>query len=589
MRILLVEDDDVLRSLLTQRLQTENYAVDAVSDGQQGWNYLSTYDYDLLILDVILPGIDGVTLCKTLRTQEYILPILLLTAQDTRDAKRMGWEAGADDYVVKPFDEEELVARIRALLRRSSMNPLPTLTWGPLWLDTNTCEVSYNGEELSLTAKEYTLLEMMLRDSQHVFSNEDIIEGLWASEEFPTDATVRSHIRRLRRKLSAVGAPTDLIATSHGRGYYLKPLEDGDNTISPKESELVSGNIQANILPTLASTLDRERPDADERGDAEKITMNPTDSTHQELTEQAINKQISRAQGSHPQKNDVPKLVRREAEQPCANSLNSMASASSPNTSNAVVPQDDRQRRYAEALKQAWEQHKDGCLQKVDELEGAIAQLESNALSHSTQATAYRLAHTLSGTLGTFGLLDIMKLARQIEQAVHPDLYFEPMQAKLLQHQVTALKQAIQTVQMGSSSRPASLPVQEPTRLMLVDDDPIFLKTMLGQLQGYGFEVSVLDDPQQFWVALDTVAPEVLILDVQMPHCNGLELCQTLRLAPEWQKLPVMFLSILGDAETQHQAFAVGADDYLAKPITAQHLSNRIRQRLQRIQAFSHS
>ncbi|MGB3615284.1 MAG: response regulator transcription factor, partial [Elainellaceae cyanobacterium] len=224
MRILLVEDDGALRSLLTQRLRAENYAVDAVTDGHYGWEYASTYDYDLLILDVLLPHLDGVTLCKRLRSRDYTLPILLLTAQDTRAAKRIGWDAGADDYVVKPFDEEDLVARVRALLRRSSANPLPTLTWGPLWLDTNTSEVSYDSEVLSLTAKEHALLEMMLRDSQHVFSSEDIIEGLWASEEFPTDATVRSHVRRLRQKLSAAGAPTDLIATSHGRGYYLKPI-----------------------------------------------------------------------------------------------------------------------------------------------------------------------------------------------------------------------------------------------------------------------------------------------------------------------------------------------------------------------------
>ncbi|MGK7889993.1 MAG: response regulator [Leptolyngbyaceae cyanobacterium] len=513
MRILLVEDDDVLRSLLIQRLRTEKYAVDAVSDGQQGKDYALAYQYDLIILDVMLPQLDGITLCQFLRTQEYTLPIMLLTAQDSRTVKLTGWDAGADDYVLKPFDEEELVARVRALLRRNSANPLPTLTWGPLWLDTNSCDVSYDGQTLALTTKEYTLLEMMLRDSQHVFSNEDIIEGLWASEEFPTEATVRSHVRRLRRKLGAAGAPTDLIATSHGRGYYLKPVEGGN------------GDTASTPVPVPHVLPDNGPPE--------------------------------------------PSLVKGQALQ------------ISPTNGSAVSSS-----AYTQFLGQAWGQYRESCLQKVELLQEAIAQLASDT-ANSAQADAYQLAHTLRGTLGTFQLDSAMHLAQQIEQHVHPDLQMDAAQVAVLHHYIAALKQDIQTASIGLTKEMPPSPPLPPVRLMLVDDDPIFLQTMQEQLHGYGFEVSILDTPQEFWPALNSVVPMVLVLDVQMPEINGLELCQTLRLVPEWQKLPVMFLSIFADMDTQHHAFAAGADDYLVKPITAQKLSDRIRQRLQRIQSLS--
>lgn len=231
MKILLVEDDDLLVKVLTRNLATHHYIVDTVKDGEMGWTYGSTFEYDLIVLDIMLPKLDGISLCKRFRTQGYTLPILLLTAQDTITAKVQGLDAGADDYVVKPFDPIELIARIRALLRRGSANPFPLLTWGDLLLNPSTCEVTYNGRPLNLTTMEYDLLEVLLRDCQHVFSTEELLDRLWSSEEFPSEATVRSHIRRVRHKLVAAGAPHDFIATMHGRGYYLKApnTEDASN------------------------------------------------------------------------------------------------------------------------------------------------------------------------------------------------------------------------------------------------------------------------------------------------------------------------------------------------------------------------
>jgi DNA-binding response OmpR family regulator/HPt (histidine-containing phosphotransfer) domain-containing protein len=520
MRILVIEDDAVLLDLLTHQLSEHHYAIDGASDGKTGWDYASTYKYDLIILDVLLPLIDGISLCQKLRKTGYTFPILMLTSQDTSTAKIMGLDAGADDYMIKPFDEAELIARIRALLRRGSSNPLPIITWGDLWLNSNSHEVSYAGNVLDLTAKEYGLLEMMLRESQHVFSKDEILESLWSSEEFPVDATVRSHMRRLRHKLTAVGAPPDLIATSHGRGYYLKPW-----------------TTVAELAPSATTEL-----------------LAITDPTAEII--------------------------------PPANI-----------TSQAISPPDEidrkRQIQYWDLLNRTWQGNRSNCNNRVQQIRDAVNQLQSNSLTDQTQADAYRAAHNLVGTLGTFGMTIAMDLSRTLEQELHPDLHPDASQAELIESLTADLQQQLDITDVlpnrpdagiDNTIRPRSNP---DIRLMVVDDDPILLQSLTHQLTAYNFQVSALDDPQQFWVILNGVQPDCLILDVQMPSINGLQLCQELRSKLNWKKLPVLFLSTLADAKTQKDAFAAGADDYLCKPMSAKDLSDRIQYRLNRIRTYS--
>ncbi len=523
MRILVVEDDEILRTLLTQRLTAECYAIDVAKDGLEGWDYASTYEYDLLILDLVLPKLNGIALCQKLRHAGYTVPILMLSSQDTSSAKIMGLNAGADDYMVKPFDEPELIGRIRALLRRGSSNPLPIVICGPLSLNSSTYEVFYGEMPLALTAKEYALLEMMMRDSQHVFSSDEILESLWSSEEFPVDATVRSHIRRLRKKLTAVGAPPDLIATSHGRGYYLKILELSTVTIAPAR-ETPARETPAREIPNIATP-------------------------------------------------NVP------IEQSKSN-------------------ESTQQAQYLELLNDTWKKHRSTCIERVELIQSALDKLQAGQLTATIQAEAYRAAHTLVGTLGTFGLHEAMQLARNLDQELHPDLYLESNQAESLRSFLNQLQQQIeQTLYIEnlptmlehrpkSIEDPKSKPSQPEIRVMLVDDDPFFLEIFPQHLEPYGFQVLTLNDPRQFWSVLEDHHPDVLILDIQMQQINGFELCQGLRSVDPWQKIPVMFLSADSKAETQHKAFSVGADDYLCKPITAQSLSDRIHNRLQRIQSI---
>jgi DNA-binding response OmpR family regulator len=160
MKILVVEDDQLVAHALAAVLTNQNYAIEVACDGQAAWDLIDTFDYDLILLDVILPKIDGISLCRQIRSKGLAMPILLLTGCDSSHEKATGLDAGADDYLVKPFDEEELVARIRALLRRGGVASQPVLTWGDLQLDPKSCEATYTGKLLSLTPKEYGLLEL---------------------------------------------------------------------------------------------------------------------------------------------------------------------------------------------------------------------------------------------------------------------------------------------------------------------------------------------------------------------------------------------------------------------------------------------
>jgi DNA-binding response OmpR family regulator len=222
MKILIVEDDQRIATVLGEALQDQQYVVDVVGDGRSGLDYAEAGDYDAIILDVMLPEIDGITVCQTLRQRQMAVPILMLTARDASVDKVVGLDAGADDYVVKPFDLHELLARLRALLRRGKAPVVSVLRWGDLSLDLGTCTVTYGDRPLSLTPKEYALVELLLRHPTQTFSRTVILDRLCAlDDDPPSEDAVKTLMRRLRQKLARAGAPSDLIETLYGFGYRL--------------------------------------------------------------------------------------------------------------------------------------------------------------------------------------------------------------------------------------------------------------------------------------------------------------------------------------------------------------------------------
>ena len=224
MRILLVEDDQRIAIALMETLRDRQYQVDLGVDGEAAWEFLQAFSYELILLDVTLPKLNGIQLCQRLRKAGIQTPVLMLTARDSSSDKVLGLDAGADDYVVKPFDLAELTARIRALLRRGTA-VLPTvLEWGDLRLNPSNYEVSYGENLLNLTPKEYQLLELFIRKHKMVLSRSLILDHLWSFEDPPGEETVKVHIKDLRKKLRIAGAPPDFIETVYGVGYRLKNL-----------------------------------------------------------------------------------------------------------------------------------------------------------------------------------------------------------------------------------------------------------------------------------------------------------------------------------------------------------------------------
>ncbi|WGV24252.1 response regulator [Halotia branconii] len=502
MKILIVEDDELNAYALTAVLTNQNYAVEVAKDGNAAWDLIEAYNYDLILLDVMLPKLDGISLCRQIRATGLQMPIMLLTGRDSSHEKAIGLDAGADDYVVKPFEEEELVARVRALLRRGVKTSQPVLEWGNLRLDPSSCEVTYDQKFLSLTPKEYALLELFLRNSRRVFSCGMILEHLWSYEDTPGEEAVRTHIKGLRQKLKSVGVPTDLIETVYGIGYRLKLQQ------------------------------------------AEGI------------------------QAMHPKSKTKSKLLETELPKP---------------------------EQTLAAVAEIWQRFSGRIDEQVQVLEKAATALTQKTLNPELHLQAAQEAHTLAGSLGTFGLTQGSKLARKIEKLLKSEQNLTSSQTTNLQSLVQQLRQEIaakkiETEPLSSTADELSLttqPLQQVShteaKILAVDDDPQILALLQTLLSPWGMQVITLNDPQQFWETLADVTPDLLILDVEMPHSNGIELCQIVRNDSRWSDLPILFLTVHSDAEIVNQVFSVGADDFVSKPIVGPELVTRIVNRLERV------
>jgi len=224
MRLLIVEDDDALRTVLARRLEMEGYAVDACATGTDGLDYAQAMVYDGMVMDIMLPGIDGLEILRRLRNDKNGCPVLLLTARDAVADRVKGLNMGADDYLVKPFAFDELLARVRALLRKHTQDRSPLLRMDDLEMDTAARTVTRAGRRIDLTAKEYAMLEYFLHNAGQVLTRDQIIDHVWNYESSFASNLVDVYIGYLRNKVDK-DAAVRLLHTVRGAGYVLRAEE----------------------------------------------------------------------------------------------------------------------------------------------------------------------------------------------------------------------------------------------------------------------------------------------------------------------------------------------------------------------------
>jgi DNA-binding response OmpR family regulator len=629
MKILLVEDDEYTAQLISDALTAHHYLVDTAQDGKTGLELTKTYRYDLILLDVVVPGLDGMSLCRQLRSQGAQMPILMLTGKSSSGDRIEGLEAGADDYVVKPFDVPELVARIRALLRRRQATLQTVIAWEKLQIDLNTCEVSYHKTPVHLTPKEYGLLELFLRNPRRIFDRSALLDSIWKVNEYPGERAVTTQIKGLRQKLKSAGMTVDWLETIYGLGYRLRLEPSEGSTLDEPHALTIQAQAEVEAaIQTVWQKLKETLPETFVSFDqicTQAIATDPAianPNLDPELRQQVI-LEAHRLAGSLGSFGVGGSDLARHIEQllrantsltpPEALQLSAWVKAlkqvvnqprhhqsPSPLTSNPQSNLQPNPLSPAPGHPPGPSYH----LLLVDDDTAiaqhiqAVAQSNGFAVVVATSLTQarYRVAQTQ---------FDLILLDLTFPETAENGLTF----LEELTHQVPDIPVLVMTgcdrlidrvkvAQLGGRAfvqKPISPAKLLETvarilakkdvvghRVLVVDDDPLLLQTLSALLEPWGIQVTTLDDSQQFWKTLENTGPHLLILDIEMPHFNGIELCQTVRNDPYWGEIPILFLSAHRDADIVQRVFMAGADDYVNKPIMAPELLARVLNRLQR-------
>lgn len=598
MRILVIEDDVLTAQALTAVLTAYRYAVEVATTGTSGLALLDSFEYDLLILDVGLPDLNGIEICQRLRSTGSAIPILLLTAHESPHDRALGLDAGADDYLVKPFNEEELVARIRALLRRANATASPLLEWGDLQLNPSTCEVQYHSTPLILTPKEYALLELLLRNGRRVFSCGSIIEHLWAFEDAPGEEAVRTHIKGLRQKLKSAGAPTDFVETVYGIGYRLKPL-------SSIPTDTTDRTLEQELRSKLGAVWNHHRDHANQQiATIEQVAYQSNLPLQAQATQQAHTLAGSLgsfgfAQGSQiarqiesllakpslkakhlKQLQELVSTLRRVIDVPASRTNSVSLESTELRVNQPLLLLVSHDRALTDAINKDlffWNYQSTvvcnpKAVAKLCEHEAPSLVLLDLECFDSMETGLELLAsfQHYSPAIPAIVLTDRTELGERLEIVRRG--------GRLLLPRSTAASQVLEAI---DQVRQRVLATQ--AKILIVDDDVALLEAFTAVLKPWGLEVFTLSDPYRFWETLEAVVPDVLVLDLEFPDLSGIELCQVVRNDLRWNQIPIVVLTAHSEPDTIAEVFQAGADDFVSKPIVEAALVARLLNRLERV------
>jgi DNA-binding response OmpR family regulator len=615
-KILLVDDDKLLSATLAKVLEANNYAIDLANDGQAGLELATAVEYDLILLDVQVPKLDGIKLCRQLRSQGYNKPILLLTGNDSDADVVAGFDAGADDYISKPCAAEVLLARIRTLLRRSNaISPATAknqsaniLTWGNLSLDLDSGRVTFGEQVIPLTAKEYNLLELFLRNPDRIFSRNTILDRLWGFDNAPSDRAINTHIKDIRKKLKGGGLTEEIIETVYGMGYRLKPRPQSapsnsnnsvtDSTSKPQSSpgdrstidkvlERFRGvfNQQVVVLKQaktalLAGKLATELQQA-AKHEAHKLGGSlasfgyPEGSKLARSAEHLLLKNQPFTTEEITQLSEVVTALQQELAKPPI----TLTAAPVPTVLSHRVLVVDDDAALTERLKvesEAWglrikiapnlataRSRLTLSMPDVILLDLSFSETEEDGLTLLRELTERSPDLPVIVFTGRDSLADRLAVSR--------------LGAKQFLHKPATTEQIFRAI---SRVLPKTKTLQ--AKVLIVDDDSTVLGYLSALLKPWGFEVITLTEPQRFWEMLLTTSPDLVILDLEMPQVSGLELCQVLRQDTQWGDLPILVVTAHTDANSLQQAFTAGADDFITKPVLGPELVTRVLTRIER-------